>query len=64
MEEETVEDVRNVEDGTARAWEASAWRTPPDDAAMREESPGKGARRRPGRRWLEILWRMTKRTGG
>jgi hypothetical protein len=45
VEEETVEDVRNVEDGTAWAWDARAWWTPPDDTAMREESPGKA----PGR---------------
>jgi hypothetical protein len=64
VEEETVEDVRNVEDGTAWAWEAWAWWTPPDDAAMREEGPRKAARTSvPGRQWLERLWRIGEAHG-
>jgi hypothetical protein len=56
VEEEAVEDVRNVEDGTVRAWEARAWWTPPIDVAMRDGSPGKDARTSaPGRLWLERL---------
>jgi len=45
--EETVEDVRNVEDGTLTAGSGfpAEWWTPPADVAMRDEDPMGGALR-------------------
>jgi hypothetical protein len=59
--EETVEDVRNVEDGARRAWKPVV-KTPKADVAKRDRNPMEGAPRREARGGRETveLWRGVK----